>query len=403
MATFQYRAVKRDGSATTGQFQAPNKQDAIAQIRRSVGAPLEVVQIATPVARCRKRVSTKDRASANAMIGELAVLLNAGLPLDRALALAIGNIEHPEAAARLAELLRSTREGMPLSRAMALEPGLFSPEAAAMAEAGEANGQLGDALTRLSAMLEQAAELRRLISTSMIYPVALLVIAIGVILMMLLFVVPQFETLMDNSRADLPAASVAVVGISKFVRSYGLWLLGALTPLVVAANKGLRRPAARAALDRVVLRLPQIGELVRRIETARFAHTLGALLEGNVPLPTALALAQRTIANSVMASALAEVAVGVRQGGGLTAPIAAAKIFPPLATGFLRTGEETSQLGMMLTRLAVVLDRDVRTRLQRLIAVLTPAITVILGATVAAIIASIMSAILGFNDLAVAQ
>src|SRR5262249_40163324 len=130
MATFQYRAVKRDGSPATGEFQAPNRQDAIAQIRRSVGAPLEVVQIATPVARGARRVSSKDRAAADAMIGELAVLLNAGLPLDRALARAIGNIEHPGAAARLAELLRATREGMPLSRAMTLEPGLFSPEAA---------------------------------------------------------------------------------------------------------------------------------------------------------------------------------------------------------------------------------------------------------------------------------
>lgn len=401
MATFQYRAVKQDGSASSGQVEASDRGQAITALRGMGASPIEIVAVTSTGP--ETRISAKGRAAATTIIGELAVLLQAGLQLDRALALAIENVEDAGAAAHFAEILRAVREGVPLSRAMAQKSGLFAPAAVAMAEAGEANGRLGEALARLAAMLEQAADLRRLVATSMIYPIALLVIAAGVILLMLLFVIPQFESLFATSQKALPAASMAVMGASRFVRAYGLWMLGGGTVAILACRPLLARPAARVAMDRLALRLPQLGELIRRIETARFARTLGALLEGEVPLPAALALSQRTIGNGVIAGAVEKVATGVKEGGGVTAPLAAAKVLPRLAIGFFRTGEETSQLGLMLTRLADVLDRDVKIRLQRLIGILTPVITVALGGTVAAIIASIMSAILGFNDLAVGQ
>ena len=316
---------------------------------------------------------------------------------------AVDVVEDKPTAAQLGELLAAVREGKPLSRAMADRPALFSPTAAAMAEAGEANGRLGDALARLATMLEQAAELRRLVGTSMIYPIALLVIAVGVVLMMLLFVVPQFENLFANATVKLPAASRAVMAASQFVRRDGLWLLGGAVAAGFGLRLALRQAAARRRVDALLLRVPQVGELIRRVDAARFSHTMGALLEGGVPLPTALLLGQRTVGNGVIAAALGEIAMRVKEGGSLTTRLAAANVFPRLAIGFVRTGEETSQLGPMLSRLAEVLDRDVKVRLQRLIAILTPVITVVLGATVAAIIAAIMSAILGFNDLAVSQ
>ena len=196
---------------------------------------------------------------------------------------------------------------------------------------------------------------------------------------------------------------MAVIGASRALRAYGLWALPVLAGLGFAGRQMLARPGARRWFDARVLRVPVLGELVRRVDTARFAHTLGALVDGGVPLPNALMLAQRTIGNSVIADAIGAVAAGLREGGGLSGPLAAAGVLPRLALGFVRTGEETSELAMMLRRLAMVLDRDVRTRLERLVAILTPTITVVLGAVVATIIASIMTAILGFNDLAVSQ
>lgn len=400
MATWRYRAIRPDGSALTGQVDAPDRDDAVASLRRSGAMPLELVVVPPRAPGRPRRAGAKARAAASTCVGELAVLLDAGLQLDRALALAIENVEDKRVAGHLADILRDVREGAPLSRAMAQKPDLFSATAIAMAEAGEANGRLGEALSRLAATLEQDAELRRLIGSSMIYPIALLVIAIGVVLLMLLFVVPQFESMFASAAGRLPTATVVVMTASRALRDYGLAMLLGAGMAGFAAAMALRRPAVRLARDRLVLSLPLLGELVRRIDTARFARTLGALIEGEVALPAALALARRTISNQVLGETIARVAYGVKEGGGLTAPLAASGALPRLAIGFLRTGEETSQLGMMLGRLADVLDRDIRTRIERLIGILTPVITVVLGTTVAAIIASIMSAILGFNDLA---
>lgn len=400
MPQFQYRALAPGGAAVTGRIDAADKVAALVGVRRTGATPIELVPVAPAAA---KKPRAKDRAAAATSIGELAVLLDAGLQLDRALALAVENVEDKAVALHLADILRAVREGAPLSRAMADKPQLFTPVAIAMTEAGEANGRLAEALSRLSDALEREAELRRIVGSAMIYPIALLTIAVGVVLLMLLFVVPQFESMFVKTTQALPTATVAVMGASRFLRDNGLLLLLLGGGAVAAASLAMRQPAARAARDRMVLRVPQLGELVRRIETARFVRTLGALIEGEVSLPVAVALAQRTIGNRAMAAAIGAVATGVKEGGGLTAPLAATRALPRLAIGFFRTGEETSRLGPMLLRLADVLDRDVRTRIERAIGILTPVITVALGTTVAGIIASIMSAILGFNDLAVAS
>jgi general secretion pathway protein F len=403
MPHYRYRAVLPDGSARAGTVEARDREQAIGELRGTGILLVDVTETSSRAMTRAARPNAKASAAAAVMIGELAVLLRAGLPLDRALALAIGNVEPRAMAARFAPLLAEVREGRTLSSAFARTPELVTPITVAMTEAGEANGRLPEALERLCAMLESAAELRRLVVTSAIYPASLLIIAIGVILMMLLVVVPQFDSLITHASGKLPAASQFVMDASHMLRENGAALLVLAGAAGVALRVALSRPAARATADRLVLRLPQIGALVQRLETARFARTLGALVEGEVALPSAVRLAQRTIANGYMAAAMERIADGVREGQGLAPSLAAARILPEVALGFIRTGEESSQLGMMLTRLADVLDRDVRIRLERTVAIATPMITAILGACVAGIIAATMSAILGFNDLAVAQ
>ena len=401
MASFRYRAMAFDGSPLSGKIDAANRGEAIIGLRRRTGTTLlELAEAPRGKTDRPPRATGRHRAATQAIVGELAVLLAAGLQLDRALMLAIENIEDRSATIHLDAVLRAVREGVPLSQAMARTPAFFSPTAIAMTEAGEANGKLADALERLAHAIGQDAELRRIVVSSTIYPIALAIIAVGVILLMLLFVVPQFESMFAATTQALPAATVFIMEASRVTRRYGIAALGGLALTGAAVSALLRQSPARLAVDRMALAMPLLGELIRRIETARFARTLGALIEGEVALPAAIRLAQRTITNQVMARAILQVADGVKEGGGLTGPLAVTGVLPPLAIGFLRTGEETSQLGMMLSRLAAVLDRDIRTRLERLIGILTPVITVVLGATVASIIAAIMSAILGFNDLA---
>jgi general secretion pathway protein F len=401
---FAYRAIAPDGARTNGRIEADNARDAVAHIRRLGVAPVEITEMAPATNddhRAQPPIDSKAQRAVTKAIGELAVLLMASLPLDRALALTLENIDHAGIKGEFAKLLDEVKQGQPLSRAMARNAQVFPAMARAMAEAGEANGQLGQALERLAGALQQADDLRSLIRMAMIYPIILAVIAVSVILMMLLFVVPQFDTLFAQAGNKLPIESRFVIAASHGLRHYGLYYLGGGVLLGVLVRFWWRRPAARAAIDGLALRLFQIGALIRHIETARFSRTLGALIDGGVALPVALSVAQRTITNRVMARAIGEVAGAVKEGGGLTRPLAQTGMLPKLAIGFLRTGEEISQLGLMLGRLADVLDRDVKIRLQRLISLLTPAITVVLGTGVAAIIAAIMTAILGFNDVAV--
>lgn len=401
MGRFAYRAVTASGGAASGELESPTRAQAVAAVRKLGLSPIELNEVANAAQSRRNNVGSKSRTAVTKTISELAVLIGAGLQLDRALALAIENIESPAVRSQFLEILSNVKEGMPLSRAMAANAAMFPPMAVAMTEAGEADGKLGAALARLAEALTQADELRALVITSMIYPVILLVIAVAVILLMLLFVVPQFETLFVGAGDKLPDASRAVMAASQLLRSHGLVLLFVGVVATVGLRQWLRRPSMKLPVDRMMLRIPQIGTLVRYIDTARFSRTLSVLITGGVALPVALAMAQRAINNREIGDAVARVASGVKEGEGLTAPLAAANVLPKLAIGFLRTGEETSQLGPMLGRLADVLDREVKIRLERLIGILTPAITVILGATVAVIIASIMTAILGFNDLAV--
>ena len=402
MAQFQYRAVSAGGELTNGRVEAPDRVAALRLVRAQGARPVEVSQAPERAGGAAVRPNGATRKAIAKLIGELAVLLKAGLSLDRALALAIDNIDHAPTAREVTALLGAVKEGAPLARAMAARPGLFPPMAQAMVEAGEASGRLGEALDRLALALERSEELRGLMITSLIYPAALATVAVGVILMMLLFVVPQFESMMQGAPAGaIPPASMAVMDASRFVRTYGWVMLGVLVAVVLLARQLLRRPELRLSSDRLLLRVPQLGVLISYAETAQFARTLAVLVDAGVALPVALGMAQRSLSNRWLAAAVARVAGGLNEGGGLTAPLAAAKVFPRLAIGFFRTGEETSQLGPMLGRLAEVLDRDVRIRLQRLIGWLTPAITVVLGAAVAGIIAAVMTAILGFNDLAV--
>jgi general secretion pathway protein F len=403
MATFRYRAATPTGAMRSGALDAESMAEVVAQLRRLGLLPIETVLVAATATTPRAlRANGQSRQAGINAIGELAVLLDAGLPLDRALTVCVENIANPGVKALFSAMLAKVREGASLSSAMRLADGLFPPMAAAMCEAGESDGRLGASLNRLAESLDRAEALRQTVISSLIYPAMLMVVAGGVILLMMLVVVPQFETLFEGSQNKLPLATRMIMGASRAVRSYGLAGFAIAVAVVLGLRQWLRRPSVRLVFDRLILQAPEIGPLIVKAQTATFARTLSSLVDGGVPLPMALGIAQRAVGNTHMAGAIARVTAGLKEGGGLTGPLAASGVFPPMALSFLRTGEETARLGLMLGRLADVLDRNVRSTLQRLIGILTPTITVTMGAIVATVIASIMSAILGFNDLAVA-
>lgn len=403
MTSFKYRAVTAGGALRDGLVEGGSPVQAIDKLRRSGLTPIEVVETreAAKTPATIKSSAASRRIVANA-ISELAVLLGADLTLDRALAVCTENITRPAEKAAFAALYRRVKEGAPLSRAMEQAGGLFPPMASAMAEAGEANGRLDLALARLAETLERAEATRATVSAAMVYPAVLIVIAISVILTMLLWVIPQFEGLFSDAGANLPPVTRAVMGASHFVRQDGLIALAVLILAGFGLNRWLKQPAMRRRIDLLLLRTPQLGALISNAEVGRFARVLGSLVEGGVALPDAVAIARRSLTSTALGEAVGRVAVGLKQGAALTASLSAEPLFPRSALSFVRTGEETARLGPMLIRLADVLDRDLRAGVERAIALLTPLITVAMGAIVATVIASIMTAILGFNDLALA-
>lgn len=401
MAAFSYRALSPTGQLTSGVLLVDTRAEAMERLRQSGLTPIEATETATRATKVKSPTTATRRAVAN-VVSELSVLLGAGLPLERALAVCVENAVDPALKAVLVQLQKGVKEGAPLSRAMAQSSTLFSPMACAMVEAGEADGRLAVALSRLAETLERAEALRQVVASSMVYPILLTAVTGAVILMMLLFVVPQFEGLFSDNAARLPLATRIVMAASHGVRDYGLAAVlgGGVVGAVIW--RWLKRPAVRLTLDRLLLGAPRLGPLIKAAETSRLARVLGSLVEGGVPLPSALAIARRSLTNTHMAAAVERVTAGLKEGGGLTRPLAATGLFPTVAISFLRTGEETAQLPRMLSRLADVLDRDVRNALERFVALLTPAITIVMGVVVGGIIASIMSAILGFNDMAIA-
>ncbi len=403
MPTYQYRAVRNDGLVQIGTVEAASHPEMLERVRHLGLIPIEVNE--TDAARANPAIRKLDgssRKSVTRAISELAVLLGAGLTLDRALAICLDTISHAATREAFAQLHLQVKQGVPLSRAMLTNSGMFSSMAAAMVEAGEANGKLGTSLDRLAQTMERADELRQVIRSSLTYPIILLIIATSVILMMLLFVVPQFETLFSSAQGKLPPATQAIMAASHALKNYGVIAVFALIAIILVFRQWLKQPSVRVSVDRLLLNVPHIGKLVISNETSRFARALGSLIEGGVALPAAMAIAQRTFTNQHLAAAIGRVTIGVREGSGLSGPLADTGLLPKVALGFFRTGEETAQLGAMLERLADMLDRDVRNNLQHVISILTPLITVVLGGVVAFVIASIMSAIIGFNDIALA-
>ncbi|MBV9509543.1 MAG: type II secretion system F family protein [Caulobacteraceae bacterium] len=397
MGLYRYRAVTTSGQIRSGALEGHSVEDALEQVRRLGLTAIEAVP-ARQETRTRKIRPVSRKVLARAF-GELSVMVDAGAPLDYALRVVGEGVKADHDRAPFEAMRTAVREGRPLSRAMAEAGAALPPMSSALMAAGEADGRPAAALADLAETIKREHALRSTLISGLIYPAVLLVIALGVIALMLYWVVPQFETLFSDAQ-KLPPMTVAVLAISRFARRYGLYAFAAIALAAFMAMRSLQQPQMRRQLDRTVLGLPQIGGLIAMAETARLMRVLASLVGGGVALPEALAIARRSLSNSHMGEAVDRVARGLREGEGLTEPLAATGVFPKLALSYLRTGEQTAQLPLMLQRLAGALEEDVKTRLDRMIAILTPLMTVAMGATVALVIASIMTAILGFDDLA---
>jgi len=400
MPVFVYRAADRRGQTIDGVMEAPDARAVVERLHREAYYPIRVVphveRRAWPAlggARIRRR-------DLLAFTQQLATLVEAGVPLDRALGILEELAPHARLRTIVADLLRSVRGGASLSEALAKHhPRPFSRLYINMVRAGEKGGVLELALRRLAEFLEARAAFADAVVSALAYPVLVTGVGAAAIVFLLTSVIPRFAAIFADLRQAVPLPTQVLLTVSGALRTH--WWVGALAALagVLAWRVWTATPEGRLARDRWLLRLPRIGALVTRIETARFARTLGTLLRSGVPVLGALAVVGEMLSNQVLARAVERVAEDVRRGTTLAASLAAQAPVPPLAVHMVRVGEETGRLEEMLLKTAETFEEEVRTELRRVVGLLEPAIILLMGVLVAFIVVAMLMAIFSINEI----
>lgn len=406
MPPFRWSAINGGGEVVRGVMDAPDRAAVVERLQRQGQTVLradpaggrtglgDLLQIEIGGARGLDKTTLGDTTR------ELAIMLGAGQDLDRALRFVVDNTRSTRARTILGNVRDKVRSGSSLAAALAGEPRSFSRLYVGLVRAGEAGGTLPATLDRLAGLLERERSLKASLRAALIYPALLVVAAIGSIVLLLDYVLPQFTPIFEQAGAQLPTATRVLMTLGAAVGIATPWLLGAVVLAALVARHLLARPAYRIKLDRLLLRLPIAGSLIRETLAARLTRTLGSLLENGVPLITALGIAKDALGNLAAAAAVEAAAVRAKGGAGLARPLAAAGVFPARTIHLLQLGEEAAQLAAMSLKAADIHDEQARLMMQRLVALAVPLITIAMGLAVAGIISALLTAMLSLNDLA---
>jgi len=405
MASFRYKAVDPDGQILEGVEDAPSREVLIGRLRDKGAIPIRAEVSSGPASRETGRRSLFERKRANLkdiarFSRDLSVMLQSGLPLDQALSTLVKF--EPSAPVRqlTSEMLARIQGGATLSDAVDAAGPVFPTFYAGMVRAAEAGGTLNEVMARLAAMLESRQALAEQVRSALLYP-ALVLLLTGVSLVVLLtMVIPQFRPMFEQAGKDLPTTTQIVLAVSDTVRDR-FWAIGmGILAVIIAIRWHNTSAAGRRRFDRLTLATPLIGQLIRRLETARLCRVLGSLLQNGVTLMDAVPISARTVANRSMAETFGRVAGPLARGEGLARPLADTGVLPPLAIHLIQVGEEGGQLHQMLLRIADIYDVETKRTIERLLTLLVPVVTIGLGVLIAFIIGSMMSAILQSYDLA---
>ncbi|HEV8437052.1 MAG TPA: type II secretion system F family protein [Methylomirabilota bacterium] len=407
MPTFVYRAADRQGQTIDGVMEAPDARGVVERLQRDAYFPIQVSPqdgrrslfgITRP-SLGRRRVS---RVEVLTLIHQLGTLVEAGLPLDRALVILEDLAPNVRLRAIVTDLLKSVRGGNSLAEAMAKhQPRPFSRLAVNMVRAGEKGGVLEATLKRLAELLEETQEFRETLVSALIYPILLTSVGSAAVIFLLTFVIPRFVDIFKDLGQSLPLPTQILLAASGIIQQYW-WLIAVLVlSAVLVIRMVLGSEAGRWQWDRLALRLPLLGELVLKTETARFARVLGTLLKSGVPVLTALGVVRELVGNQVLGRAVERVSDGVRRGAGIAGPLGESKAFPPMAAHIVRVGEETGRLEEMLLKLAADLESDVRRLVKRLMGLLEPAIILVMGLVVGFIVVALLMAIFSITEVSI--
>ncbi|MEO8371392.1 MAG: type II secretion system F family protein [Candidatus Solibacter sp.] len=402
MATFFFRAVASDGKVRSGRLTGDNEKLIAGELRKQGLTPIYVGVAPKSAALDFKLPSFgKGRRDVLFFTQELSTLLNASVPLDRAISITAELTEKASFRFIVLDILRVLKGGKSLADSLAVHPEYFTDLYVNMVRAGEASGSLAVIFDRLSEFERTRDDLRNYIISSMIYPALLAGVGLTSIVMLLTFVVPRFASIFSDSTMKIPLPTKMLLEVSNFVTAY--WWIGAsaLAASVIIWTVYTRTAAGRLWWDGFRLKLPLLGDALLKAETARFARAMGTLVANSVPLVQSLGIAAATLNNKTISGALAGVAMGVKRGEGIAAPMRKAGVFPPLAAHLLTVGEETGHLDQMFTRMAEIYETDTRASIRRFTSIFEPVVILVMGVLIGALILSMLLAITSINDVAI--
>ncbi|MDE2308512.1 MAG: type II secretion system inner membrane protein GspF [Xanthomonadaceae bacterium] len=402
MTQFRYKAVSDAGEMLQGQMEAASLEEVVARLQDQGHTPLEAQPASGPAgggtlaALFRRGPFSGDQLAQ--FTHQLATLLGAGQPLDRALGILL-ELPEGENAKKLVERVRDrVRGGNALSMALDEEHGVFPKLYVSLVRAGEAGGSLEETLRRLADYLERADALRGSIVNALIYPAFLLVGVLGSLVLLLAYVVPQFVPIFQDMQVPIPWITQAVLVLGNTLQTWWWLILSLLGGGLFGWRARLRDPAARLAWHTRLLTMRLVGPLLLKVETARIARTLGTLLKNGVPLLGALSIARQVTANRALDKALSETHEQVKDGSGLSLALGRAKLFPRLAMQMVQVGEEAGQLDSMLLKVADTFELESKRAIDRLLAALVPALTIVMTVMVAIIMAAILLPLLSLTS-----
>jgi len=319
---------------------------------------------------------------------QLATLIDAGLPLLRSLNVLAKQERDSVLKNTTNKLAESVQGGSTFSEGLAQHPRIFNDLYVNMVKAGELGGVLEVVLTRLAEFQEKAQKIKNKVVSAMVYPIIVMVLAVSIMAFLLVFIVPRFEAIFHDMLGDkpLPAITVFVISISRFVQDNWAILLGVLVALIVGYKVAARTRAGREILDRIKLRAPLFGDLLRKTAISRFSRTLGTLVTSGVPILQALTITRETAGNSVIARAISQVHDSVKEGEPIVVPLETSGAFPPMVISMIDVGEETGQLPEMLLKIAEVYDDEVDNSVAAVTSLLEPIMIVFLAVVVGTIV-----------------
>jgi type IV pilus assembly protein PilC len=384
MAVFVYQGRTASGNQN-GEIEAPDRSAAVGELRRRAILVTKIAEKTAPKVSFKFGGKVKDKEMA-IFTRQFSTMIDAGLPLVQCLNILAEQSESKTLRSVTGQVARHVEAGSTLADALRRHPRTFDDLFTNLVEVGEAGGILDVVLQRLAAYIEKAAALKRKVKAAMVYPCAIIGVALLVVIFMLTFVIPTFAQMFKDLGADLPLPTKIVMILSDFVRSYILLIIAGMIGAVMALRSYYRTEGGRATIDALMLKLPVFGTLVRKVAVARFTRTLGTLVQSGVPILDGLRITARTAGNKVVEKAVLQCRAAVTEGKTLADPLRTSGVFPPMVTQMISVGEQTGALDAMLSKIADFYDDEVDTAVSTLTSLLEPIMIVFLGVVVGGLV-----------------